>query len=170
MTRDGCPSGSLFVAFRGGTTDGNRYIPQAVAQGAHAIVTDSAAGFRAASLSVRCRDRSGSRPARAGCACRKFLCPSRSRSLNSAASPERMARRQPHFCWRRCCAIRGARRYLPAPSSTTRRAESFPRPIPLPSRATCWSCFAKAWRRRDRGGDGSILPCPRSAASCRSAF
>ena len=40
--------GSLFVAFRGGTTDGNRYIPQAVAQGASAIVTDSAAGFAAA--------------------------------------------------------------------------------------------------------------------------
>ncbi len=40
--------GSLFVAFRGGTTDGNRYIPQAVAQGACAIVTDSAAGFAAA--------------------------------------------------------------------------------------------------------------------------
>jgi UDP-N-acetylmuramoyl-L-alanyl-D-glutamate--2,6-diaminopimelate ligase len=38
-------NGSLFVAFRGGTTDGNRYIPQAVAQGALAIVTDSAAGF-----------------------------------------------------------------------------------------------------------------------------
>src|SRR5580693_1174653 len=40
--------GSLFVAFRGGTTDGNRYLPQAVAQGARAIVTDSAAGFAAA--------------------------------------------------------------------------------------------------------------------------
>ena len=40
--------GSLFVAFRGGTTDGNRYIPQAVAQGAHAIVTDSAVAFAAA--------------------------------------------------------------------------------------------------------------------------
>jgi UDP-N-acetylmuramoyl-L-alanyl-D-glutamate--2,6-diaminopimelate ligase len=40
--------GSLFVAFRGGTTDGNRYIPQAVAQGAVAIVTDSASGFSAA--------------------------------------------------------------------------------------------------------------------------
>jgi UDP-N-acetylmuramoyl-L-alanyl-D-glutamate--2,6-diaminopimelate ligase len=40
--------GSLFVAFRGGTTDGNRYIPQAVAQGARAIVTDSATGFAAA--------------------------------------------------------------------------------------------------------------------------
>jgi UDP-N-acetylmuramoyl-L-alanyl-D-glutamate--2,6-diaminopimelate ligase len=40
--------GSLFVAFRGGTTDGSRYIPQAVAQGARAIVTDSAAGFAAA--------------------------------------------------------------------------------------------------------------------------
>jgi UDP-N-acetylmuramoyl-L-alanyl-D-glutamate--2,6-diaminopimelate ligase len=40
--------GSLFVAFRGGTTDGNRYIPQAVAQGARAIVTDSAAGFATA--------------------------------------------------------------------------------------------------------------------------
>ena len=40
--------GSLFVAFRGGTTDGNRYLSQAVAQGAQAIVTDSAAGFAAA--------------------------------------------------------------------------------------------------------------------------
>ena len=40
--------GSLFVAFRGGTTDGNRYLPQAVAQGARSIVTDSAAGFAAA--------------------------------------------------------------------------------------------------------------------------
>ncbi len=40
--------GSLFVAFRGGTTDGNRFIPQAVAQGARAIVTDSPAGFAAA--------------------------------------------------------------------------------------------------------------------------
>jgi UDP-N-acetylmuramoyl-L-alanyl-D-glutamate--2,6-diaminopimelate ligase len=40
--------GSLFVAFRGGTTDGNHYIPQAVAQGTRAIVTDSAAGFAAA--------------------------------------------------------------------------------------------------------------------------
>ena len=41
--------GSLFVAFRGGTTDGNRYLPQAIAQGATAIVTDSAAGFSSAS-------------------------------------------------------------------------------------------------------------------------
>src|SRR5271156_6152505 len=40
--------GSLFVAFRGGTTDGNRYLPQAVVQGARAIVTDSASGFSAA--------------------------------------------------------------------------------------------------------------------------
>ena len=39
--------GSLFVAFRGGTTDGNRYIPQAIAQGGRAIVTDSAAAFAA---------------------------------------------------------------------------------------------------------------------------
>lgn len=41
--------GSLFVAFRGGTTDGNRYIPQAVEQGARAIVADSSVGFAAAS-------------------------------------------------------------------------------------------------------------------------
>jgi UDP-N-acetylmuramoyl-L-alanyl-D-glutamate--2,6-diaminopimelate ligase len=40
--------GSLFVAFRGGTTDGNRFIPQAVAQGARAIITDSPSGFAAA--------------------------------------------------------------------------------------------------------------------------
>ena len=41
-------AGSLFVAFRGGTTDGNLYLPQAIAQGASAIVTDSAAGFATA--------------------------------------------------------------------------------------------------------------------------
>jgi UDP-N-acetylmuramoyl-L-alanyl-D-glutamate--2,6-diaminopimelate ligase len=40
--------GSLFVAFRGGTTDGNHYLPQAVAQGAKAIVTDSTDAFSAA--------------------------------------------------------------------------------------------------------------------------
>ena len=33
--------GSAFVAMRGGTTDGNRYIDAAIAQGAAAIVTDS---------------------------------------------------------------------------------------------------------------------------------
>src|ERR1700761_6025280 len=40
--------GSLFVAFRGGTTDGNHYLPRGFAQGAQAIVTDSASGFSAA--------------------------------------------------------------------------------------------------------------------------
>jgi UDP-N-acetylmuramoyl-L-alanyl-D-glutamate--2,6-diaminopimelate ligase len=38
-------SGSLFVAMQGGTTDGNRFISQATAQGANVIVTDSAAAF-----------------------------------------------------------------------------------------------------------------------------
>jgi UDP-N-acetylmuramoyl-L-alanyl-D-glutamate--2,6-diaminopimelate ligase len=41
--------GFLFVAFRGGTTDGSRFIPQAIAQGASAIVTDSDSGFALAS-------------------------------------------------------------------------------------------------------------------------
>jgi len=40
-------SGSLFVAMRGETTDGNRYIEQALARGAAAIVTDSAAAYDA---------------------------------------------------------------------------------------------------------------------------
>ncbi len=39
--------GSLFVAMRGETTDGNRYIEQALARGAAAIVTDSAAAYDA---------------------------------------------------------------------------------------------------------------------------
>src|SRR6202142_3234989 len=39
--------GSLFVAMQGETTDGNRYIEQAVARGAVAVVTDSAAVFEA---------------------------------------------------------------------------------------------------------------------------
>ncbi|HEY1810185.1 MAG TPA: UDP-N-acetylmuramoyl-L-alanyl-D-glutamate--2,6-diaminopimelate ligase, partial [Acidobacteriaceae bacterium] len=36
---------ALFLAMQGGTTDGNRYIGRALAQGAAAIVTDSAAAF-----------------------------------------------------------------------------------------------------------------------------
>jgi UDP-N-acetylmuramoyl-L-alanyl-D-glutamate--2,6-diaminopimelate ligase len=38
-------AGSLFLAMQGGTTDGNRYIGKAVAQGAAGVVTDSAAAF-----------------------------------------------------------------------------------------------------------------------------
>lgn len=38
-------AGSVFVAMRGGTTDGNRYIDAAIAQGAAGIVTDSAEAF-----------------------------------------------------------------------------------------------------------------------------
>jgi UDP-N-acetylmuramoyl-L-alanyl-D-glutamate--2,6-diaminopimelate ligase len=38
-------AGSLFVAMQGGTTDGNRYLADAVKQGAAAVVTDSAASF-----------------------------------------------------------------------------------------------------------------------------
>ena len=40
-------AGDLFVAMRGGTTDGNLYIDKALAQGAAAVVTDSAATFAA---------------------------------------------------------------------------------------------------------------------------
>jgi UDP-N-acetylmuramoyl-L-alanyl-D-glutamate--2,6-diaminopimelate ligase len=40
--------GSLFVAMHGETTDGNRYIEGAVARGAVAVVTDSAAAYDAA--------------------------------------------------------------------------------------------------------------------------
>jgi UDP-N-acetylmuramoyl-L-alanyl-D-glutamate--2,6-diaminopimelate ligase len=39
--------GSLFVAMGGETTDGNRYVEQAVARGAVAVVTDSAAAYDA---------------------------------------------------------------------------------------------------------------------------
>jgi UDP-N-acetylmuramoyl-L-alanyl-D-glutamate--2,6-diaminopimelate ligase len=38
-------AGSVFVAMRGGTTDGNRYIASALKQGAAAIVTDTAEAF-----------------------------------------------------------------------------------------------------------------------------
>ena len=39
--------GALFVAMRGESTDGNRYIEQAIARGAVAVVTDSAAAYDA---------------------------------------------------------------------------------------------------------------------------
>jgi len=38
-------AGSVFVAMRGGTTDGNRFIESAICQGAAAVVTDSADAF-----------------------------------------------------------------------------------------------------------------------------
>ena len=38
-------AGSLFLAMRGGSTDGNRYIGSAIKQGAVAVVTDSTAAF-----------------------------------------------------------------------------------------------------------------------------
>lgn len=41
-------SGSLFVAMRGGTSDGNRFIHSAAQQGAAALVTDSGEAFQAA--------------------------------------------------------------------------------------------------------------------------
>src|SRR5271170_1346716 len=37
--------GSLFVAMQGETTDGNRYVENAIDQGAAAVVTDSSAVF-----------------------------------------------------------------------------------------------------------------------------
>ena len=39
-----CP-GAAFVAMRGGTTDGNRYVDAAISQGASAILTDSAEAY-----------------------------------------------------------------------------------------------------------------------------
>ncbi len=44
--------GSVFVAMRGGTTDGNRYIDKAIQQGAAAVVTDSAEAFDACSTQM----------------------------------------------------------------------------------------------------------------------
>jgi UDP-N-acetylmuramoyl-L-alanyl-D-glutamate--2,6-diaminopimelate ligase len=44
-------NGSLFVAMQGGTTDGNRYVANAIAAGAPAIVTDSHTTFNALALS-----------------------------------------------------------------------------------------------------------------------
>jgi UDP-N-acetylmuramoyl-L-alanyl-D-glutamate--2,6-diaminopimelate ligase len=37
--------GSVFVAMKGGTTDGNRYINKAIAAGATGIITDSSPTF-----------------------------------------------------------------------------------------------------------------------------
>ena len=38
-------SGSVFVAMKGGTTDGNRYVGKAVAAGALGVITDSSPEF-----------------------------------------------------------------------------------------------------------------------------
>src|SRR5271170_3126540 len=43
--------GSLFVAMQGETTDGNRYISNAIAKGAAAVVTDSSSAFNDLALS-----------------------------------------------------------------------------------------------------------------------
>src|SRR5579871_2333570 len=38
--------GSVFVAMRGGTSDGNRFIDTAIAQGSSGIITDDTSSFR----------------------------------------------------------------------------------------------------------------------------
>ena len=43
--------GALFVAMQGGTTDGNRYVENALKQGAIAVVTDSEATWQALRVS-----------------------------------------------------------------------------------------------------------------------
>ena len=60
--------GAVFVAMKGGSTDGNRYIDKALANGALGIITDSAQTFDhllvyQPGLPVH---RSGTWPARAG--------------------------------------------------------------------------------------------------------
>ena len=70
--------GSVFVAMKGGSTDGNRYVEKAIAAGALGIITDSVADLRpSAGLSARAAGaRGGAWPARAGSGFCGFLRPS----------------------------------------------------------------------------------------------
>ena len=45
MTRGKVSAGDVFVAMRGGTTDGNQFIDAAIRKGAAAVVTDSLERF-----------------------------------------------------------------------------------------------------------------------------
>ena len=74
--------GAVFVAMKGGSTDGNRYVDKAIAAGALGIITDSAPTFdHLARLSGRpARARSRARPPRAGAGLRRLLRPSRAQA------------------------------------------------------------------------------------------
>lgn len=78
--------GDLFLAMRGGTTDGNRYIQAAVERGASAVVTDSRAAFaalRANSPQVAAALVSHGRRALAGVSANLFGHPERQLALSS---------------------------------------------------------------------------------------
>lgn len=78
-------AGSLFVAMRGDSTDGNRYIEKAIAAGATAVITDSATAFDEAERKfpkVALAEVAHGRTALAGASANFFLHPERALALS----------------------------------------------------------------------------------------
>ena len=133
--------GAVFVAMKGGSTDGNRYIDKALAAGALGIITDSAPTFDhllvyQPGIPVA---RSRAWPPRAR---RKPPPPSSAipnASLPPPASPAPTAKPPRPFSSKRCSTSPLAKPFSSAPSNITSPAKCAPRCTPRPSRATCSS-------------------------------
>ena len=137
--------GSLFVAFRGGTTDGNRYLPQAVAQGARAIVTDSAAGFSAATAypDLAVIEVPQGRPALAAIAANFFAHPEAQLKLSGVTGTN--GKTTTAFLLEAMLRHQGRKTILAGTIEYHAAGRIFPPPTPHPNHATCWNYFAKAW-------------------------
>jgi UDP-N-acetylmuramoyl-L-alanyl-D-glutamate--2,6-diaminopimelate ligase len=113
--------GSVFVAMKGGSTDGNRYVEKAIASGALGIITDSAHKFDhllvfQAGLPVL--EVEHGRRALAQASAAFFGHPERKLSP-PPASPEPTAKPPPPSSPRRCSTPPLAKPFSSAPSSTT---------------------------------------------------
>ena len=115
--------GNVFVAMRGESSDGNRFIDQAVAAGAVAVVTDADRQPGGSSLG----EGSSWTPGAGGCGAPTFTAILR-RSWGSPESPERTAKAPPRFSWNRSCALPDA----PALSSGTIEYHVLKEVLPAP--------------------------------------
>ena len=145
MIRGECAEARSLSPFAGARRMAIGTFPQAIAQGARAIVTDSAAGFAAAAAypAIAVIEVAHGRRALAAIAANFFAHPEAQLKLSGVTGTN--GKTTTAFLLEAMLRHKAAKPSLPAPSSITPQAESFPRPTPRPSRATCWSYFAKVW-------------------------
>ncbi len=130
--------GAVFVAMKGGSTDGNKYVDKAIAAGALGIITDSAPAFDhltvyQAGLPVLEVEHGRRALAQASAAFSGIQSASSPRQASRAPT----ARRQQPFSPKRCSTPPPAKPFWSGRLNITLPAKFAPPSTPRPNRATC---------------------------------